>query len=323
MQSRKSKSSAAAGARILPRLAALMLASILVSAPAYAEHAQPGAQTAPVTTATLFLPLMVRQHALEQLAFESDRDGNQEIYTMESDGSNQTRLTFNAADDYAPAWSPDGARIAFTSTRDGGIDIYVMNADGSNPVRLSTTSQDSWPSWSPDGSQIVFQSVRDGNAEIYVMNADGGGQTRLTNTPETEQQPEFSPDASKILYSFLGSDFFNHTMQGEIYVMNANGSGQTRLTFDQANDFYARWSPDGNQIVFFSQRAPAGLFVMQANGSGVAPLVSGDEPDWSADGERIAYFSSNGIYVAAADGSNAQLIPNHTGGHDQWPRWHP
>ena len=111
-------------------------------------------------------------------------------------------------------------------------------------------------------------------------------------------------------------------MQDEIYVMNADGSNQTRLTFDPANDFYARWSPDGKRIAFFSQRAPGGIFVMQANGSGVTPLVTGDEPDWSPDGKQIAFVYGAGIYVAGADGSGATLIADHMS-QDRWPRWRP
>src|SRR5262245_3037424 len=62
-----------------------------------------------------------------KIAFASDRDGNLEIYSMDGDGGAQTRLTQNSAEDYQPAWSPDGKRIAFVSTRDGNEEIYVMN----------------------------------------------------------------------------------------------------------------------------------------------------------------------------------------------------
>src|SRR5207302_2193555 len=54
-----------------------------------------------------------------KIAFVSDRDGNFEIYVMDADGSNQTRLTNNPAHDGEPAWSPDGAKIVFVSQRDG------------------------------------------------------------------------------------------------------------------------------------------------------------------------------------------------------------
>ncbi len=69
---------------------------------------------------------------------------------MNADGSDQTRLTNNAAHDYSPTWSPDGAKIAFTSYRDGNAEIYVMNTDGSGVTRLTNNAAiDFAPTWSP------------------------------------------------------------------------------------------------------------------------------------------------------------------------------
>jgi TolB protein len=83
-------------------------------------------------------------------------DNKWEIYVMEVDGSNQTRLTNNLAFDIAARWSPDGRQIVFVSTRNGDfgdfrdIRIYVMDADGSNPVRLTGDSAlEESPAWSP------------------------------------------------------------------------------------------------------------------------------------------------------------------------------
>ena len=75
-----------------------------------------------------------------QLAFASSRAGNLEIYRVNGDGTDQTRLTTNAALNGEPAWSPDGTQLAFSSTRSGNRDIYRMNADGSGLTRLTTSS---------------------------------------------------------------------------------------------------------------------------------------------------------------------------------------
>jgi Tol biopolymer transport system component len=81
-----------------------------------------------------------------RIAFEQSGD----IYVMNADGSSQTNLTTNPADDTNPVWSPDGRRIAFVSQRDGTEEIYVMNADGSNQTRLTTNpADDTNPVWSP------------------------------------------------------------------------------------------------------------------------------------------------------------------------------
>jgi Tol biopolymer transport system component len=69
---------------------------------------------------------------------------------MNADGTGQTRLTNNPADDYQPAWSRDGSKIAFASERDGNGQIYVMNADGTGQTRLTNNSAyDNKPDWSP------------------------------------------------------------------------------------------------------------------------------------------------------------------------------
>ena len=86
---------------------------------------------------------------------------NGEIYVMNEDGSGQTRLTQNEADDYDPVWSPNGQKIAFSSDRDGLTRIYTMNRDGSEVQRLTNLQDllESDPAWSPNGKWIVFNAV--------------------------------------------------------------------------------------------------------------------------------------------------------------------
>ena len=72
-----------------------------------------------------------------KIAFVSNRDGNLEIYVMNSDGSGQRRLTRHPGVDGSPAWSPDGRSIACGCERGGNFDIYVISADGSGQRRLT------------------------------------------------------------------------------------------------------------------------------------------------------------------------------------------
>ena len=117
-----------------------------------------------------------------RIGFISDRDGDPEIYVMNSDGSGVTQLTHNEAHEKTAIWSPDGHSIAFTSHLDGDAEIYLMNPDGSGVTQL--TDNEAWDGfviWSPAGRHIAFTSDRDGDAEIFVMNSDGSGVRQLTH----------------------------------------------------------------------------------------------------------------------------------------------
>jgi Tol biopolymer transport system component len=227
-----------------------------------------------------------------QIAFVRGVNGEPEtyeIYIMNSDGDDQTRLTDNSASDGDPSWSPDGTKIAFDSTidEDGNRDIYIMNADdGSGQTRLTDDPAfDTDPSWSPDGTKIAFSSNReDDNSEIYIMNSDGSGQTRLTDNSADDFSPSWSPDGTKIAFV---SDRDNGNF--DIYIMNADdGSGQTRLTDDPAFDGFPSWSPDSEKIAFTSNRDSGGIFVMNADdGSGQTRLTDNgvfySSPDWGTN----------------------------------------
>ncbi|HET9384266.1 MAG TPA: PKD domain-containing protein [Gemmatimonadales bacterium] len=121
----------------------------------------------------------------KQILFQSDRDGDNDFYVMNVDGSGVIQITNDPASDEGDfaAWSPDGRRIVFSSTRDGGdLDIFTMNPDGSGVTQITRNDliEDDDPVWSPDGSHIAFHSTRAGTEEIFVMNADGSDPIQLT-----------------------------------------------------------------------------------------------------------------------------------------------
>jgi dipeptidyl aminopeptidase/acylaminoacyl peptidase len=246
-----------------------------------------------------------------KISFDSTRDGNTEIYVMNADGSQPTRLTDNPAIDRDAAFSPDGRRIAFVSDRDGNSEVYVMNADGSGQTRLtSNTADDFQPAFSPDGKQIAFMSNRgvQSDMEIFLMNADGSGETQLTHNTSFEGQPTFSPDGRRIAFA-SDRDAGNY----DIYTMNVDGSDVARLTNSAASESRPNYSPDGSRIVFRTDRDGNGeIYVMNADGTGETRLTTDPaldgEPAFSPDGQRIAFRSHRindkaDIYVMNADGT--------------------
>src|SRR5689334_10256001 len=71
-----------------------------------------------------------------KIAFTSERDGFQEIYVIQPDGSQLSKLTNSLTPKSDPAWSPDGKKIAFASNKDNSASLYIMDASGSHPTKL-------------------------------------------------------------------------------------------------------------------------------------------------------------------------------------------
>lgn len=129
----------------------------------------------------------------QQVVFQSNRDGNTELYVIGIDGNNLTRLTNHEKTDRRPQWSTGG--ILFETQRDGNWEIYRMDPDGNNKVNLSNHEKgDNAAIWSPKGKRILFESKRDGKREVYTMDANGGGMKNLSNNPGgNDTYPRWNP----------------------------------------------------------------------------------------------------------------------------------
>jgi TolB protein len=260
------------------------------------------------------------------ILFVSNRDGNDEIYSMKLDGSNILRLTTNNVPDGRAAWSANGQHIAYISGPAGARDIYVMNANGSGSRNLTNTpnADEDFPEWSPEGNRVIFSSNRDGNHEIYVTNLGGDNVKRLTFRPEDDRWPTFSPDGRSISFqSNLGSPALT-----DVFVMNADGTGVTRLTEANAFDQMPAWSPDGMKIAFMSARdGNAEIYVMNKDGSNETRLTNSPgldaRPSWSWETGWIFFTSARDfelpstlpkfeIYKMKSDGSNPVRLTNNT-----------
>lgn len=251
-----------------------------------------------------------------RIVFDTIRHGDAEIYSMDTDGGRQARLTQDPADDFHPSWSPDRKSIAFVSTREGDFDIYVMDADGGNPNCLtSSLPYADYPAWSPDGKLIAFSSGS-GYEDIWVMNANGTGETNITNTPNVNEiQPTWSPDGKKIAFAVSGAG----PNQG-IYVIDH--AGATPATLILPNGYDPAWSPDGARIAYSLNVGSAGIadvHVADSDGGNPQNLTNWKgidaQPCWSPDGSKILFvrceLNSCNVYVMSNDGTNPKNISSN------------
>ncbi len=161
----------------------------------------------------------------DQVIYESNADGNLELYLLDLANVNLAqltpediepkRITFNETDDGSPTFFPDGKRIMFVSSRNEVNQLYTIDIDGQNETHFNPNRYDCYnPTVSPDGKTIAYVSARDGDWEIYLIDADGKNERRITNDIGRSIQPAFSPDGRYLVFVSDRSDTFH------IYLMS-------------------------------------------------------------------------------------------------------
>ncbi len=226
----------------------------------------------------------------EQIAFVSNRTGNEEIWVSDRNGGHLVRLTFfNGAGTGTPRWSPDGRSISFDSLAAGNPDIYLIDAQGGSPRRLTTgPSGNFMASWSPDGKWIYFKSDRSGSDQIWKIPATGGTPIQLTHGGASEAIA--SPDGQFV--------YFTKQVWGPIWSVPSSGGPEQPLTaLKTFNKIFRSWGVVKQGIYFMSREdAPHQTIRFFSFASGrVTPLVIlSKEPIWdypdlalSRDGRQL------------------------------------
>jgi TolB protein len=269
-----------------------------------------------------------------ELAFQSKRDGNWEIYALDIDTHLAHNLTRSPADDLNPSWSLKTGQIAFHTNREGGprFEIYAMDGNSGAVRRIGgSPNGNNWrASWSPDGARLVFMVNYSG---IRLMEADGSHIQELTYG----FSPVWSPVSDQIAYY---ADHPPTDLNSDVLLVNADGHAYHRLTDNPLNDWGPTWSPDGTQIAYVSSRdGNDEIYVMQVDSADCAVLACDQSPKrltfnsamdsapaWSPDGRYIAFQSERDghseIYLMGSDGSRVQRL-TFGDADNRFPTWGP
>ena len=248
---------------------------------------------------------LIRMPALSpddrRVAVSAFENGSFDIWVHDVARPIKTRISFDAAGEFRPAWSPSGSRISFDSDRFGNADIFIMNANGSGDVTpfAATPRDEITADWHPDGKRLIYH-VRDPKTlrDIWYAERQGDGSSSepvpFLETPFQQQTAKFSPDGRYVAY------ISRETGQPEIYVRPfPDGEGKWQISDD--GGIQPRWRRDGKELYFvqpqprrtlvavsvtptpsFSVGPPTRLFEDPFFGGRNAPNY-----DVSADGQRF------------------------------------
>jgi serine/threonine-protein kinase len=217
---------------------------------------------------------------LQWLAYDTDRNGNQDVYKVRLAGGEPEQLTNDPSDDFANAWSPDGREIAFHTFRNGNRDIYAVPAAGGEPKPVVVSpAQDRDGFWSHDGQRFFFASNRTGRYELYSQPRRGEGWgTPVQLTDDGGIYPGLSPDGKFILFA-------HHDRWA---VVPSQGGKTTDLVFTgvlagrEREALIATWSPDGRAVLLAVPADSNGgqqIWSLPLGSGAPRPVVRLDDPD--------------------------------------------
>jgi len=230
------------------------------------------------------------------LAFDSNRNGAQQIYKVDAGGGDPTQLTRDSSDNFMPSWSPDGRQIAFHSWRNGQRDIVVMNADGRDAKDITNSrNHEMYPDWAPDGRQICFTSDQSGRYEIHAMSRapDGSWSKPRQLTSNWGWNSRWSPGGEWIVF---------HRLSDSVVMVVPSGGGTPRVVLDGhprgLTPLASGWTDAGHVVVHTVDRDLRHEFwSVPLSGGPMRLLMRFDDPtreprrgEFSTDGRRL-YFT--------------------------------
>ena len=264
----------------------------------------------------------------KQIAFTSWRDGNSELYVMNSDGSNVRRLTNHPAFDNYPVFAPDGTAIVFQSNRENErTEIYLQNLNGDSPPRkIASFNGETGISpkcWAADGTELLVWTNQNGKAQIVRAKIEPYP-SKLVLSDETAglSSPRLAPDGRQILYQAQLEDRRVEIRLTDLETRTTRSIFKTAPNYPLNFPLAPAWSPDGQRIAF-TDRAGGNseIFIINTDGSNLRNLSNDPLPDtnpvFSPDGNEIIFvrdfYGKSHLYRMNLDGTNQRRLTEKDG----------
>ena len=260
-----------------------------------------------------------------RIAFANDNTGRKEIYIVDYDGYNLTKLTNDRSIALLPRWGANGTKLYYTTYRNRNPQIYMLDLkEGASSPIMQDKGLNLMGGVSPDNRKLVMTLSRGENPSIYLKELASGRLMQLTDKYGVDGSPSFSPDGKFVTF------VSNRAGNPQIYIMNLETKQTRRLTkFNWADS--PQWSPNGDWIAFSGRQEaghPIDIFLVDITGGQIRQLTadsgSNEDPWWSPDGRFIAFTTNRSgkrqIYVMDADGSAQHLVANIKG-NSFTPSW--
>jgi WD40 repeat protein len=285
----------------------------------------PGAQLFNLSNSTAVDSRPSRSPNDQWMVFESNRNGNVELYYGDMQGQSQVRLTNTNANNINAMVGPDNKTVIFQSDRNGNWDIFSIDITTGLERQLTTDSHDDvHPYWSPDPNWIVFESNRTGSPNLFLLNLSTGNEFQVTRDVVEDIFPAWSPNGEQLAFLSNVSGFWS------LFVVDVTGKNLLQITHegDAGN---VSWSPEGNRLAYqVENNGNVDVYTYDLQTGKEYRLTDYAGPDsaptWDCSGTRIAFTSTrdgdpNLLQVSWQGGPQTNLTINPA--TDKWAEWSP
>jgi len=255
-----------------------------------------------------------------RIAFLSNRDGSEDLFIINPDGTGEKQLTHTPEAETGLQWSADGKHVVFSVLTSDTSRLYIIYPDGKNQHEIASVPGRT-PMLAPDGKRVVYMAGTWNATRLMVAALDGSGAKQINDGSSIAWNNHWSPDGKRI--AFTGQN--DPKRELAVFVMNADGSERRQVTHIALEDGAAQWpvwSPSGRQLAIQvnsrSNRGSAHIWIVDAATGEGRKLAAHDRtyldetPYWFPDGKRIAFQSNRTghmeVWVMNVDGSAQEQV---------------